>query len=166
MREYSDKELILKVKNGEIDYFAYIVRRYSGVIYQKIKLKIKDKNDAEDLTQNTFIKFYKTIDNFNESKPIFPYLSQIANNELKMFFRSKKPMVSLKDWHHLKTDQVIDEVDDYEKYLAELKEEEKAMLLMIADGYSYQEVAKKFRRPLNTVKSIIRRARKKLIISR
>lgn len=160
----SDKEIILKIKNGQIDYFEYLVKKYTQKIYQLIKSKISLKEDAEDLTQNTFIKFYKAIDRFNENQPILPYLYQIARNELKMFFRSRKQMLPLEEWYHLDADRFIDGIDDKEKYLKNLKREEKEMLLMIVDGYSYQEVAKRFKRPLNTVKSIIRRAKIKLKI--
>ncbi len=167
----SDKEIILKIKNGEINYFEIIVKKYTSKIYTLIKTKISNKEDIEDLVQNTFIKFYKAIDRFNENLPILPYLYQIAKNEIKIFYRSKKDFLSLDEKFYFQSDHVKDRIDDFdiyyndENYLKNLKSEEKEMIIMISEGFSYKEIAKKFKKPLNTVKSMIRRARKKLIIN-
>ena len=162
MKKISDKEVILRIKNGEIDYFEYIVKKYSQKIYQLIKSKLTLKEDAEDLTQNTFIKFYKAIDHLKEDLPIMPYLSQIAKNELKMFYRSKKKTISLDEKILLVDDRLITKLEKEEIDLRRLNHQEKKILLMLAEGFSYLEIAKKFKKPLNTIKSIIRRARIKL----
>jgi len=154
--DLSEKEIILKIKQGEIDYFAFIVKKYSTLIYRHIGTKLKKKEDIEDLVQNVFISFYKSIDNFDHAKPIKPYLYQIVKNELKMFYRSRKPTLSLKEEIVIETK---DESVFVEEDLEVLNGEEKQMLLKIGEGYSYEEIAKKFKKPLNTVKSIIRRAR-------
>lgn len=160
----SDKDIIIKIKNGEIDYFSLIVKKYSSLIYQYIKLKIKNKEDAEDLVQNVFISFYKVIDRFDEQKLIKPYLFQIVNNELKMFYRKYKKILPLTEDIYLQDDRFIDNFNDEDimKILKKLKSQEKKIIMMIVDGYSYKDIAKKFKKPVNTVKSIIRRIRLKL----
>lgn len=167
----SDKEIILKVKNGEINYFEIIVKKYTSKIYNFFKAKISNKEDIDDLVQNTFISFYKSINRFDENLPILPYLYQIARNELKMFYRSKKDLLSLDEKFYFLPDRVKDRIDDFnidyndENYFKDLKKEEKEMIMMKAEGFSYKEIAQKFKKKLNTVKSIIRRIRKKLIIN-
>lgn len=160
MTVLSEKEIIRKIKNGEIDNFSYIVNKYSSLIYQYIKVKIKKQEDVEDLVQNVFISFYKSISRFDENRPIKPYLYQIVNNELKMFYRKYKPLLPLKE------DMIIDEKEtvilDKEKLLNNLNRREKEMLIMLSDGYSYKDISSRFNKTLNTVKSIIRRAREKL----
>jgi len=155
----SDKDVIIRIKNGEIDYYSFIVNKYTASIYRYIEVKIKKKEDVEDLVQNVFISFYKAIDRFDENKPVKPYLYQIVTNELKMFYRKYKNIVSLNE--NIYVEEVDKEMFD-EQYFKLLNEREKQMLLMIADGYSYEEIAKKFKKPINTVKSIVRRARNKL----
>src|SRR3989344_5570646 len=93
----SDKDIIIKIKNGEIDQFAFLVKKYSDAIFRFVRLKIKKQEDAEDLVQNVFISFYKAIEKFDEAKPVKPYLYQIVRNELKMFYRSRKPVLQLKE---------------------------------------------------------------------
>lgn len=155
----SDAEVIVKIKNGEIDYFSYLVKKYSDSIFRFIKLKIKKEEDAEDLTQNVFISFYKAIDRFDEKKPVKPYLYQIVRNELKMFYRSHKTVLPLKEEMVGVTEEttIFDEGD-----LKVLNKMEKEILLMVYDGVSYHEITAKFKKPLNTIRSIIRRARLKV----
>lgn len=156
----SEKEIIQKIKNGEIDYYSLIVKKYSFLIYQYVKKKIKNINDVEDIVQNIFIAFYKAIDRFNEEKSIKPYLFQIVANELKMFYRKNQKLLPLKEGIIFEKNEENNFFD--EKILDRLNNQEKKILLMIIDGYSYQEIAKKFKKSLNTIKSIIRRARIKI----
>ncbi|MCX7881083.1 MAG: sigma-70 family RNA polymerase sigma factor [Patescibacteria group bacterium] len=163
----SDREIILKIKNGEINYFEIIVKKYTSKIYQLIKTKILIKEDVEDLVQNAFIKFYKAINRFNEKLPILPYLYQIAKNELKMYYRSKKNFLPLKENFKNEDERsFFERFERKEDYLKKLKKEEKEMIMMLVDGFSYKEIAEKFKKSLNTVKSIVRRARRKLIINK
>lgn len=163
----SDNEVIQKIKKGEINYFEIIVKKYTAKIYQLIKTKVSIKEDIEDLTQNTFIKFYKSINRFNENLPVLPYLYQIAKNELKMYYRDKKNFLPLKEYFKNGDEKdFFDKLDNKKDYLKNLKNQEKEIMLMLIDGFSYNEIAKKFKKPVNTVKSIIRRTRKKLLANR
>lgn len=121
--------------------------------------KLSKKEDTEDLVQNVFVSFYKSIERFDENKPIKPYLFQIVINELKMYYRRYHPSLPLKEDIYLEKN--IDSELDL-SLIKSLKSKEKNMLQMIADGFSYSEISKKFKKPINTVKSIIRRARFKL----
>ncbi|KKQ23709.1 MAG: RNA polymerase, sigma-24 subunit, ECF subfamily [Candidatus Roizmanbacteria bacterium GW2011_GWC2_37_13] len=159
----TDKEIILKIKNGEIDYYSFIVGEYTNSIYRYIKTKIKKHEDVEDLVQNVFTSFYRAIERFDEEKPIKPYLYQIVKNELKMFYRSRKPVLPLKEEIYISDDNNL-EIEDKESYLKLLSNQEKEIFIYIDEGYNYEEISRKINKPLNTVKSIIRRARVKLRI--
>lgn len=155
----SDKDAINKVRDGEIDYFSAIVEKYTKSIYMYIYSRLNKKEDSEDLVQNVFISFYKSINRFDIDKPVKPYLYQIVQNELKMFYRKNKPTLPLKE------DIAIEEKDSLvvdKSSLDSLNYLEKKLILMISEGYSYEEVAEKFKKSINTVKSIVRRARIKL----
>lgn len=159
MEVLSEKEIIRKIRNGEIDYYSFIVNKYTSSIYSFVKAKIKKHEDVEDIVQNVFISFYKAIDRFDEKKPVKPYLYQIVSNELKMFYRKYKPSLPLKE------DLILEEKESFisdNSFLKSLNNLEKKLLMMINEGYPYKEIAFKFKKPLNTVKSIIRRARQKV----
>ncbi len=160
MTELSDKDIVKKIKKGEINYYSYIVKKYTTLIYQYIKRKLFKKEETDDLVQNVFISFYKALEKFDEEKPIKPYLFQIVQNELKMYYRSKKQTIQLNEDIYLVHDRGIDIIDD--SYLNYLNKDEKKVFQQINEGYSYEEIAKLINKPLNTIKSIVRRGRLKL----
>jgi len=55
----TDKEVILKIKSGEINYFEFLIKKYSHLLYQYLFLKIKNKDDCGDLLQEIFLAFIK-----------------------------------------------------------------------------------------------------------
>jgi RNA polymerase sigma-70 factor, ECF subfamily len=159
MTELSDRNLIIKIKNGEINYYSYIVKKYTNLIYRYIEKKLYKKDETDDLVQNVFISFYKAIEKFDEARPIKPYLFQIVRNELKMYFRSYKKSYPLDERIVSEEKQEELKIDD----LKSLNEQEKEIFKYISEGYSYKEIAEILNKPLNTVKSEVRRGRLKLI---
>ena len=158
MAELSDKDIVKKIKNGEIDYYSYIVKKYTSLIYKHINKKLFKKDEVDDLVQNIFISFYKVIEKFDEKRPIKPYLFKIVQNELKMYFRSYKKNLPL--------DERIISNDKQEELKIEdiklLNSQEKVIFKNIGEGYSYKEISKIVKKPINTIKSIVRRGRIKL----
>lgn len=159
-----DTEVIKRIQNGEIEQFSVLVGLYTGKIRSYIHSKLFDKHDVDDLVQNSFLSFYKAIDRFDATRPALPYLYEIARNEMKMYFRAKKLTVSLDEAVYVIDDKNTEhEVQDTDQVLSALSGEQKKALEWIYEGYSYEEISKKLKRPLNTVRTIIRRARLKVI---
>lgn len=158
MAELSDKDIVKKIKNGEIEYYSYIVKKYTILIYKYIERRLYKKEEADDLVQNVFISFYKAIERFDEGRPVKPYLFQIVQNELKMYFRSFKKSLPL--------NELIISEDEQEELIIEdfkfLNNQERKIFKQINEGYSYKEIAKLFKKPTNTIKSIVRRGRLKI----
>ena len=162
MFKLSDQEVIVKIKNGEIDNFIYLVKKYDKQIYNFIFKKIKNRDDIEDIVQISFIRFYKAIDRFNAEKPVLPYLFEIVRNEMKMFWRSRKKTVPLDEKITAEVKDVYIEKDIINKKLESLPKEQKKAIELVGEGYSYREIAKVLNRPINTIRTIIRRTRLKL----
>ncbi|MFA6017150.1 MAG: sigma-70 family RNA polymerase sigma factor [Patescibacteria group bacterium] len=160
MAGISDKDIIRKIRDGEIDSYSHIVKKYTTSIYRYIKAKLFDKEEVDDLVQNVFISFYKAIEKFDVKRPVKPYLFQIVQNELKMYYRSKKPTVQLSEDIYLIHDRKIDIIDD--SYLNYLSIDERKIFSHLKKGYSYKEISKLIKKPINTIKSIVRRGRLKL----
>lgn len=158
----TDEEALRRIKSGEIDYFAHIVNRHISRIRSFIRIRLFDKEDADDLVQNVFVSFYKAVDRFEADRPVLPYLFEIARNELKMFFRSHKASVPL-DERMAVSDDTAPSFSDPEELLKELPEEQRKALGMVYEGYSYEEIAERLGKKINTVRTIIRRARLLLI---
>lgn len=78
------------LRNGDRAEFAQLVSRYSGQIYRLALKMLKDQQDAEDILQETFIKAYKALPEFEGRSKLSTWLYRIATNEALMFLRRKK----------------------------------------------------------------------------
>ena len=74
--------------------FEEIYQLYSDKVYGYIYLLVRQKDIAEDLTQETFIKAYRYLNQFKGESSIYTWLIKIARNTVYDFFRRKK-LVSL-----------------------------------------------------------------------
>ncbi|OGK25160.1 hypothetical protein A3A46_00590 [Candidatus Roizmanbacteria bacterium RIFCSPLOWO2_01_FULL_37_13] len=162
MQVLSDKEVIIRIKNGEIDYFAHIVKRYTKRIYNYVFKKISNREDVEDIVQNSFVQLYKAVGRLDQDKQVLPYLYEIVRNEMKMFWRARKASIPLDEEIASEEKEEYPETDLIEKQLVRLPKEQRKALKLVSEGYSYKEIAKYLSRPINTVRTIIRRARLRL----
>ena len=84
--EYSLEAL----KKGDRKEFARLVDDYSAVIYRLAVKMLENPQDAEDVLQETFIKAYKHLKNFDGRSSISTWLYRIATNEALMMLRKRK----------------------------------------------------------------------------
>ncbi len=87
-----DKELLEKFANPESRNLAFnqLVRKYQQKIYWHIRKMVIDHEDADDLTQEVFIKVWKNLENFRQDAQLYTWLYRIATNECLTFLSSKK----------------------------------------------------------------------------
>jgi RNA polymerase sigma-70 factor (ECF subfamily) len=67
-----------------------LVRAYQQKVYWLVRKMVIDHDDADDLTQEVFIKIHKAIDNFREDSQLFTWIYRIATNECLTFLNKKK----------------------------------------------------------------------------
>lgn len=73
--------LIYRAKNGDSDAFEIIIRKYYGNIFNYCKYHALDINTAEDITQDVFLTFLKTINHYKHKGKLLNYLYTIARNK-------------------------------------------------------------------------------------
>src|SRR4051812_27144835 len=97
MAEYTDSELLEKFRDEDTRHYAFnlIVRKYQQKIYYHIRKIVLDHDDANDISQNTFIKAWKGLINFREDAQLFTWLYRIATNESLTFLKQKKKKLSV-----------------------------------------------------------------------
>jgi len=79
------------LRSGDRAEFARLVDAYSGQIYRLALKMLQDSQDAEDILQETFIKAYRALPDFEGRSSISTWLYRIATNEALMFLRRKQP---------------------------------------------------------------------------
>jgi RNA polymerase sigma-70 factor (ECF subfamily) len=87
-----DQELLSKIRNaGTRNYgFNMLVRTYQQRVYYHVRKMVIDHDDADDITQEVFIKIHRHIDNFREDAQLFTWIYRIATNECLNFLQKKK----------------------------------------------------------------------------
>ncbi|MBC7408081.1 MAG: RNA polymerase sigma factor [Arcicella sp.] len=79
----TDSEILAKFSVPETRNFAFnqLINIYQQKVYWHIRKMVIDHDDADDLTQETFIKVWKALDNFKGDSQLFTWLYRIATNE-------------------------------------------------------------------------------------
>jgi RNA polymerase sigma-70 factor (ECF subfamily) len=87
-----DKELLDKIRNPDTRNYGFnmLVRSYQQRVYWHVRKMVIDHDDADDLTQEVFIKIHKHIDGFREDAQLFTWIYRIATNECLSFLNRKK----------------------------------------------------------------------------
>jgi len=84
------------LRSGDRAEFALLVEAYYEMIYRLAIKMVNNPQDAEDILQETFIKAYRHLKNFDGRSSLSTWLYRIATNEALMFLRRQKPdMVSV-----------------------------------------------------------------------
>lgn len=89
-RKLFDDISLQALKKGDRAEFARLLETYSGVVYRLAIRMLSNPQDAEDILQETFIKVYQHIGNFDGRSSLSTWLYRIATNEALMFLRKRK----------------------------------------------------------------------------
>jgi RNA polymerase sigma-70 factor (ECF subfamily) len=153
-----DAILVKNYQNGDDSAFEQLLLRYKSKVYSTIYLIVKDRDEAEDLMQETFIKVIDTIKGgrYNEEGKFAPWLMRIAHNMAIDHFRRNKryPTIVMDDESaFLETRLVSYQNGENEKIKAELQQQIRALIKQLPDtqrqvlvmrhfaGLSFQEIA-------------------------
>ena len=88
----NDSDILAKFAFPKTRNFAFnqLVRVYQQKVYWHIRKMVIDHDDADDLTQETFIKVWKALDNFKGDSQLFTWIYRIATNECLNHLAKKK----------------------------------------------------------------------------
>ncbi|MBW7995281.1 MAG: sigma-70 family RNA polymerase sigma factor [Candidatus Glassbacteria bacterium] len=181
LRELSDEELVKQFRDGRERAFNELMGRYNRRIINYIYRIIGDRDRAEDLLQDTFVRVYRNIDRFDVDRKFSTWLYTIATNLSKNELRNKgrSPLLYFQNFFFRKSDQkMFEAVDqkirpDEEVYRGELalivdaaieklpKRHKLVFTLREREGKSYEEIADILDCNIGTVKSRLNRARAK-----
>ncbi len=159
-----------KLKSGDKDSFDLLYEEYYLVLYRTGLLILGNKEDAEDVLQDTFVSIYKNAKSLSDFEKLRPWIFSILKNT--SYTRCKKRKREFPD------EFVLDKTEESPVYLGEddyaekseiqdalmnLKEKEREVLVLYYyNDFSIEEIAKILNTFKGTVKSRLYRARKNL----
>jgi RNA polymerase sigma-70 factor (ECF subfamily) len=183
----SDAELIRQCRQGDIERFSLLVTRYQNRIYNLALRLLDDRDDALDAAQETFVRAYAALTEFQVDRPFAPWLYRIATNLCFGLLRKRRPeTIELDGLEEGAADLLLAEISspasagsDPERWLEQsLRDEEiqravlalpepyrTVVLLRHTEEMSYEAIASVLQMPLGSVKTCLHRARRRLRIA-
>ncbi|MGB2897513.1 MAG: sigma-70 family RNA polymerase sigma factor [Anaerolineales bacterium] len=173
MENPSDRSLVLRTKRGELDAYGDLVRRYQGAVFNVCYRMLGDPHDAEDLSQETFIRVHSRLDSFDSERPFIPWVRRIAVNLcLNYINRNRRFILPLDDEIGLPVSKVrsperaqedLERNTSLRQAICMLPAHYRAVIeLRHFQELSYLEISQALNIPLSDVKSHLFRARKSL----
>ena len=155
----SDKELIERYQDGDVHSFELLIGRYQKQVYSYILTLVKDKQLADDVFQDTFVKVIQTIKSkaYKDDGRFVQFAMRIAHNLVIDHFRKENriPTVesSSEDYnyidnvpitdHSVEQGMVVDQIySDLHRMITFLPDEQREVLRMrIFDDMSFKDIA-------------------------
>lgn len=176
-----DWAIIRRVQKGDQEAFNLLVLKYQLKITKLVSRYVKDSAEAKDVTQEVFIKSYRSLGSFRGESAFYTWLYRIAINTAKNYIvgRERRPMSVECDLERLNDGEghpILREEsnpehqairDDLEKVVKLTIEGlpndlRQALVLRELEGLRYDEIALKMQCPVGTVRSRIFRARESI----
>jgi RNA polymerase sigma-70 factor (ECF subfamily) len=184
----SDQEVVAAARTGEEAAYRELVRRYQRPVFSLIYRMVRNRELAEDLSQETFIKILNALASYRPEFKFSSWVFKIANNAAIDHLRKRElETLSLEGSPHADTPEKLEATTlqigeraesaldavankelggEIERAIAKLRPEYRTcILLRHVEGRAYEEIAEILNLPLGTVKTYIHRARNELRIA-
>ncbi|HKP30940.1 MAG TPA: sigma-70 family RNA polymerase sigma factor [Gemmatimonadales bacterium] len=181
----TDQEVVARSREGDESAYRELIRRYERPVFSLIFRMVRDREIAEDLSQETFIKVLNAIATYRPEFKFSSWVFKIANNTAIDHLRRRElDTLSLEGSPHAATPEAMEAtalqlgtgvaspLDDVaslelggeiEAAINRLRPEYRScILLRHVEGRAYEEIADILGLPLGTVKTYIHRARNEL----
>ena len=157
-REVEDRDLIGRARRGEVEAYNLLVSRWEKRVFNYLLRLVGDREDAFDLSQETFLKAYQNLGRLEDEARFSTWLFRIAHNEAYSLLRRRRPEGE-------PPPQLPVETASYGLYPAELslavqaalallsEDQREAVLLKVYQGFKFEEMAEILACPVSTVKS-------------
>lgn len=150
-----------------------LVRNYQQRVYWHVRKMVIDHDDADDITQEVFIKIHKAIETFREDSQLFTWIYRIATNECLNFLAKKRrrfflPIEDISGQLSSKIDSSSDISGDeiqkkLQKALLQLPDKQRLVFNMrYFDDLSYEDIAEITKTSVGALKASYHHAAKKI----
>lgn len=166
--DLEDRHYIERCLSGDLEAFGPLVERYQRPLFCGIFNSVRNYDDAQELTQQVFLKIFQNLDSFDSQRRFFSWAYRIAMNESINFMKSKRPAEALHDAQE-PSDTRPDPLDQLEmdqrsrevhKAVGRLESKYREPIVLCHFlQHSYEEASQTLDIPLKTLKSRLFTAR-------
>ena len=169
-------QLVIKARDGNRSAFDQLIDRYQGDIYRMIFYRIHRQMDAEDLTQDVFVRAFRSISRLREPDRFRSWLYRIAVNRINDYLRKKRvrsifqsadegPEIQPEADEHREKPEALEQVliEDFWRQVERIaqklsKMEREVFMLRFMDDLNIAEIAQILKKSESTIKTHLYRA--------
>lgn len=175
----TDEEIIALVKQGRQEFYNLIIERFREKLFFYIMRFVKNEDETKDVLQNVFIKSLKNIQSFDCERKFSSWIYRISHNEAVNWVTQKSRSfisiddleekgdfilsnndsdISMENWFNLELKEMMKKaIDDLPENYAEV------IKMYYFEEMSYKEIADVLNKPVSSIGTLIRRAKKRLL---
>lgn len=164
-----DAALVRRCLKGQPDAMRDLIERFQAEVFGLCVRLLAHRQDAEDVTQETFLRVFRSLRRWDSSRPLRPWVLGIAVNRCRtwMGHRARRPELA----DYLQETAGRDDADDSVELVAEIRralagmrpEYRSVFTLFHEQGRSYEEIARAHGRPVGTIKTWLHRTRLEIL---
>jgi RNA polymerase sigma-70 factor (ECF subfamily) len=165
----ADAALVRRCLSGDPVAFRELVGRFQADVYAISQRLLSHAQDAEDVTQEVFIRVFRSLTRWDSSRPLRPWVMSIAVNRCRTWISRRAGRHELADYlhetpDHRPTDDTNELRSEIRAAVDALREDYREVFVLFHEhGQSYEEIAEVVGRPVGTVKTWLHRARLELL---
>jgi RNA polymerase sigma-70 factor (ECF subfamily) len=164
-----ESSLVRNCLRGQPDAVRELVERFQADVFGLCFRLLNHRHDAEDVTQEVFVRVFRSLRRWDSSRPLKPWIMGIAVNRCRtsMAQRARRP----EPVDYLQDAPARDDADDSAELVRELRdalgdlraEYREVFVLFHEHGQSYEDIARAVDRPVGTIKTWLHRARLEML---
>lgn len=164
-----EKNLIIKARGKDESACNQLLNLYKGRVFSYAYRIVRNYHDAEEITYETFIRCFKSLEKFDADRPLCAWLFSIAHNLTIDFLRKNRQEYEYLDESHAAPGDFVEKYETkkkLEKIEVAINQlpaiEREIVILFHKEEMSYEEIGGILKLPVTTIKTRLHRARKKL----
>lgn len=166
-----DEQLVQRTLDGDLSAFETLVQRHRATVH-RVAARIVGQSDADDVTQDTFLRAFHRLGQFRGESPFLPWLLRVTSSvALNTLARRRRPDAAVEEAESEPGSrtpaEALEERERRERLMVKLRQIQPThrvvLVLRDIEGMTYEEIAHVTDSPLGSVKGRLFRARRELI---
>ena len=161
----NDALLVSRCLAGDSQAITSLVQRYQSEVYGLCVRLLNHGQDAEDVTQEVFLRVFRSLHCWDSTRPLKPWIMGITVNRCRTWLVQRNKRPELADYLHetlssRPDDDSAELVAEIRSALDELRPDYRSVFVMFHEqGIAYEDIAAALDRPVGTIKTWLHRAR-------
>jgi RNA polymerase sigma factor (sigma-70 family) len=161
----SDAVLVRRSLRGDAQAVQVLVERFQPEVFGLCVRLLHHRQDAEDVTQEVFLRIFRSLRRWDSSRPLRPWIMGITVNRCRTWLSQRSRRPELVDYLHDTAagpppDDSAELTSEIQSALADLRLEYRSVFILYHErGLPYENIAQALKKPVGTVKTWLHRAR-------